>query len=169
MAKVGPNPERGGRRGHHTLHTIHTTHTKQQQPQPQYSTTHRNTQARFGQTWFWPNLARPLKHKLWPKVRWFKVGQQEFPSLGGPCVECWWCLSTTTLLHYLRVWIDVEPGPHDKSCFAVSKKMIKLLRHDPSVFREENGAVEFRILASLLRSEITSSSHESIRTWLSFL
>ena len=26
----------------------------------------------------------------------------------------------------LREWIDVEPGPYDKSCFEVSKKMIRL-------------------------------------------
>ena len=30
--------------------------------------------------------------------------------------------STTTLPYHLRVWIDVEPGPYDKSCFEVSKK-----------------------------------------------
>ena len=30
--------------------------------------------------------------------------------------------SLTTLPCYLRVWIDVEPGPYDKSCFEVSKK-----------------------------------------------
>ena len=31
--------------------------------------------------------------------------------------------------------------------------MIRLLRHDPSVLREEDRAVEFRILASTFRSE----------------
>ena len=51
------------------------------------------------------------------------------------------------------VWIDVETGPYDKSCFEVSKKMIRLLRHDPSVLREEDGAVEFRILAQMFCSE----------------
>ena len=55
--------------------------------------------------------------------------------------------STTTLLYHQREWIDFESGPLDKSCFKVSKKMIRLLRHDPSVLREEDGAVEFRILA----------------------
>ena len=73
---------------------------------------------------------------------------------------------TTTLPYHLRVWIDVEPGPYDKSCFEVSKKMIRMLRHDPSVLREEDGAVEFRILAQMFRSEFTSSQHCSIRTWL---
>ena len=63
----------------------------------------------------------------------------------------------------------MEPGPYDKSCFEVSKKMIMLLRHDPSALREEDGAVEFRILAQMFCSGFTSSSHSSIRTCLSFL
>ena len=61
--------------------------------------------------------------------------------------------STATLPYHQRDWIDVEQGPYDKSCFEVSKKMIRLLRHDPSVFQEEDGAVEFRILAPMFRSE----------------
>ena len=72
--------------------------------------------------------------------------------------------STTTLPYHLRVWIDVEPGPYDKSCFEVSRKMIRLLRHDASVLREEGGAVEYRILAQMFRSEFTSSQYWSIRT-----
>ena len=56
-----------------------------------------------------------------------------------------------------------------KSWFEVSKKMSRLLRHDPSVLREEDGAVEFRILASMFRSEFTSSQCWSLRTWLNCL
>ena len=56
-----------------------------------------------------------------------------------------------TLPYLLREWIDVEPGQHDKNCFEVSEKMIRLLRHDPSVRREEDGSVEFRILAPMFR------------------
>ena len=54
---------------------------------------------------------------------------------------------------------------------AVSKcqKIIRLLRCDPSVLREEDGAVEFRILAPMSRSEFTSSQRWSIRTWLNYL
>ena len=51
----------------------------------------------------------------------------------------------------------------------MSKKMIRLLRHDPSVLREVDGAVEFRILAQMFHSEFTSSQHWSIRTWLNYL
>ena len=65
--------------------------------------------------------------------------------------------STVTLPYHQRDWIDFEPGQYDKSCFEVSKKMIRLLRHDPSILREEDGAVEFRILAPMFRSEFTFS------------
>ena len=68
-----------------------------------------------------------------------------------------------------RKWIDVEPVRFDKSCLEVSKLMIRLLRHDDSIHREEDGAVRFEGLASTFRSRITSPSHWSIRTWLSFL
>ena len=57
---------------------------------------------------------------------------------------------TVTLPYLLRDWIDVEPGQYDKSCFEVSKKMIRLLRHDLSVLREEDGAVMFRSDSRLL-------------------
>ena len=74
-----------------------------------------------------------------------------------------------TLPYHHCDWIDVEPGQYDKSCFEVSKKMIRLLRHDPAVLREEDGAVEFRILAPVFRSEFASSQFWSIRTWLNYL
>ena len=75
--------------------------------------------------------------------------------------------STVTLPYNQREWSDVETGPFDRSCFDVSKKVIRLLRrHDSSVPREEDGAVEFRILAQMFRSEFASSSYWSIRAWL---
>ena len=68
----------------------------------------------------------------------------------------------TTLLSHPREWIDVEPGPFDKSCFQVSKKMIRLLRHDPSVLRGEDGAVEFRILAQMFRPVFSALVYSSM-------
>ena len=47
----------------------------------------------------------------------------------------------------------------------VSKRMTRLLRHDPTVLREEDGAVEFRISAPMFHSKFTSSPYWSIRTW----
>ena len=58
---------------------------------------------------------------------------------------------------------------YDQSSCEVSKKMIRLLRHDPSVLREEDGAVEFNILAPMFASTFASSPHWSIRTWLRYL
>ena len=76
---------------------------------------------------------------------------------------------TIPVSYHERKWMDVEPRRFDKSCLEVSKLIIKLLRHDSSVPREEDGAVKFQDMASIFRSEFTFSSHWSIRTWLSFL
>ena len=42
---------------------------------------------------------------------------------------------TLTLLYHQRQWIDVEPGKFDKTWIEVSKQVIRLLRHDPTVLR----------------------------------
>ena len=60
--------------------------------------------------------------------------------------------------HPLRQWI-VEPRKFDKYSMEVSKQM---LRHDETVLRKEDGAVEFRILASMFHSKFTSSPYWSI-------
>ena len=67
---------------------------------------------------------------------------------------------TITLPYHQQQWIDVEPGKYDESCFEVSKKMTGLLRHDPTVLREEDGEVVFGILAPMFRSEFTSGQNE---------
>ena len=51
----------------------------------------------------------------------------------------------------------------------VSKLIIRLLRHDDSLRREEDGAVRFDDLASIFWSEFDGTSHWSIRAWKSFL
>ena len=58
---------------------------------------------------------------------------------------------------------------YGESCFEVSKEMTRLLRHDRTVLREEDGAVEFRISAPMFHSKFTTSPFWSIRTWLSCL
>ena len=60
---------------------------------------------------------------------------------------------------HTRKWIDVEPGEYDQSSFEVSKKMARLLQHDPSVLREEDGAAELKILATMLAPKFASSPH----------
>ena len=60
-------------------------------------------------------------------------------------------------------------GSTTKGVSKCQKKMIRLLRHDPTVLREEDGAVEFRILAPMFHSKFTSSPCWSNRTWLNYL
>ena len=73
------------------------------------------------------NPRRP--HRLhWEKVQGILLLKQDRNQTSIPTTSA----STTTLPHHLRVWIDVEPGQYNKSCFEVSKKMIRLLRHNPS-------------------------------------
>ena len=76
---------------------------------------------------------------------------------------------TITLPYHQRHRTDVEPGKFDKHRLKVSKLMTKLLRHDHTVSREEDGAVKFGILASMFHSKFTSSPYWSIRTWLNYL
>ena len=78
-------------------------------------------------------------------------------------------LSPVSVSYLERKWIDEEPGTLDQNCLEVSKLMIRLLRHDDSVNREQDGAVKIEDLASIFPSRITSSSHWSIRTWPRFL
>ena len=46
-------------------------------------------------------------------------------------------------------WIDINPERFCQDYFAVSKAMIRLLRHHPSISREDGGAVRFDDLAEL--------------------
>ena len=61
-------------------------------------------------------------------------------------------LSPVSIPYRERKWIDIGPGKFDKSCLEVSKMMIRLLRHDDSICREEDGAVSFDREISLLRT-----------------
>ena len=45
--------------------------------------------------------------------------------------------------------------------------MIRLLRHDDTVRREDDGAVRFDDLAELFQSRIAGSSYWSIQAWIS--
>ena len=58
-------------------------------------------------------------------------------------------LSSTTVPvpYHERKWIDVEPGRSERGCLEVSKLMIRLLRHDDTVPREDNETIKFQDLA----------------------
>ena len=59
--------------------------------------------------------------------------------------------------------VDIEPGIFNQGCFGVSKLMMRLLRHDVSVHREEDGAVRFVVqqLVVLGRSMMVASRFTS--------
>ena len=67
-------------------------------------------------------------------------------------------LSLVSIPYHERKWVDVEPGTFDRNCLEVSKLMIRLLRHDDTVDREEDGAARFEDLASIFRSRNASTS-----------
>ena len=50
--------------------------------------------------------------------------------------------TTTTPIHQRR-WIDIEPSKQDLDSYDLSKKVINLLRHNQTLHREEDGAIQF--------------------------
>ena len=52
-------------------------------------------------------------------------------------------LSTISVPIRDRKWIDINPEKFHEDCFAVSKAMIRLLRHGSPIPREDDGAVRF--------------------------
>ena len=61
-------------------------------------------------------------------------------------------LSPVSIPYRERKWVDIEPGPFSQDCFEMSKFIIRLLRHDESVHRKEDGVVRFDNLAELFKS-----------------
>ena len=50
-------------------------------------------------------------------------------------------LSPVSIPFRERKWIDINPGTYSQGCSEVSNFMIRLFRHDESVFGEDDGAV----------------------------
>ena len=51
--------------------------------------------------------------------------------------------TTTTIPIHQRRWIDIEPSKQDLASYDLSKKVVNLLRHNQTLQREEDGAIEF--------------------------
>ena len=51
--------------------------------------------------------------------------------------------TTATIPIHERRWIDIEPSKQDLASYDLSKKVINLLRHNLTLQREEDGAIEF--------------------------
>ena len=67
-------------------------------------------------------------------------------------------LSPTSILVRERTWIDINPEKLYEYCFAVSKAMIRLLRHDPSILQEDDGAVRFDDLMEEFKAKFDGTS-----------
>ena len=64
-----------------------------------------------------------------------------------------------------RKWIDIEPAEPSLSAYEVSKKVINLLRHNLTVQREEDGAVQFWRIKIYLRNQFSQISCWSDDRW----
>ena len=58
----------------------------------------------------------------------------------------------TTIPIHERRWIDIEPSKQDLVSYDLSKKVINLLRHNQTLQREEDGAIEFYKIKFYLRN-----------------
>ena len=58
-----------------------------------------------------------------------------------------------------RKWIDIEPAEPSLAAYEVSKKVISLLRHNQTVQREEDGAIQFWRIKFHLRNHSSQEQH----------
>ena len=68
-----------------------------------------------------------------------------------------------------RKWIDNEPSEPSLAAYEVSKKVISLLRHNQTVQREEDGAIQFWRIKFHLRNQFSQVQHWSDDRWKSCL
>ena len=68
-----------------------------------------------------------------------------------------------------RKWIDIEPSEPTLAANEVSKKVISLLRHNQTVQREDDGAIQFWRTKFHLRNQISQVQHSSGERWKSCL
>ena len=64
-----------------------------------------------------------------------------------------------------RKWIDIEPSEPTLAAYDVSKKVISLLRHNQTVQREEDGAIEIYRIKFYLRNHSSQVQHWSDDRW----
>ena len=68
--------------------------------------------------------------------------------------------TTATIPRNERRWIDIEPSKQDLPSYDLSKKVINLLRHNQTLQREEDGAIQFCKIKFHLRNH-----HSQIHNW----
>ena len=68
--------------------------------------------------------------------------------------------TTATIPIHERRWIDIEPSKQNLASYDLSKKVINLLRHNQTLQREEDGAIELYKMKFHLRNQ-----HSQIHNW----
>ena len=68
--------------------------------------------------------------------------------------------TTATIPIHERRWIDIEPSEQNLASYDLSKKVINLLRHNQTLQREDDGAIEFYKIKFYLRNH-----HSQIQLW----
>ena len=64
-----------------------------------------------------------------------------------------------------RKWIDIEPAEPSLSGYEVSKKVINLLRHNQTVQRDDDGAIQFWRIKFHLRNQFPQNHYWSQDRW----
>ena len=77
--------------------------------------------------------------------------------------------ATTTIPMHERRWIDIEPSEQTLAAYDFSKKVISLLRHNQTVQREKDGAIEIYRIKFYLRNHSSQVQHWSDDRWKSCL
>ena len=68
--------------------------------------------------------------------------------------------TTATIPMHERRWVDIEPSKQNLASYDLSKKVINLLRHNQTLQRERDGAIEFCKIKFHLRNH-----HSQIHNW----
>ena len=87
--------------------------------------------------------------------RWLQPGQRQ-KAKPQPRVLVG---TTATIPIHERRWIDIEPSEQNLASYDLSKKVINLLRHNQTLQREDDGAIEFyKIKIPSSKSSFTNTS-----------
>ena len=73
--------------------------------------------------------------------------------------------TTATIPIHERRWIDTEPSEQNLASYDLSKKVINLLRHNQTLQREEDGAIEFWRIKFHLRNQSSQISCRPDDRW----
>ena len=68
--------------------------------------------------------------------------------------------TTATIPIHERRWMDTEPSEQNLASYDLSKKVISLLRHNQTLQREDDGAIDFYKIKFYLRNH-----HSQIQVW----